>query len=1084
MRTASPIAEGKLHLAAADFFVMRTPFLSVRELADWGRGLEAPRASGTPALQQAVAHDVTELTQRLRAVVDRPHLREALFVASPSLDEALEAWLDDMSAPRARGIVEILVRYFARMSARSTPFGLFSGCSVGRVGDVTELSLGDRASYRRHVRLDMHYLAALCDELRRDPAIHDAVRYEPSSALWRCEDGIRYPEARVDPLTGERTFHLVSVESSPALQATLERAANGETIPVLAAALVDDEISLEEAASYVEELISMQLLVSDLEPTITGGDPLFVLCKRLGELAPAASSTRVLSAVREDLERLGSSAIGEHPRTYRAIAKRLASLPAKVDLSRLFHVDLYKSAGALQIGPHVVREVERTLAVLEKIGTPVEQVDLRSFREHFSERYGREEIPLLEALDEERGLGFGRDGHRSTDNSPLLAELPFPKRPGDPMGHRLDKALLSAMGPILRNGAAEWSLSAADIENLATDDAPNLPDALYACVTIAAPSQRALDSGDFLVVMNGVGGPSGANWLGRFCHGDPALRDHVRAHLREEESLRPDAIFAEIVHLPEGRMGNVLCRPLLRPHEIAYAGRSGAAESRQILVSDLLVSVRGRRVTLRSKRLGREIVPRMTTAHNWSAAELGVYRFLCALQHRESELGWKWGTLEHTMQFLPRVTHGRAVLAPARWNLSKSECRELERPSLAARFEAVQELRTRLGLPRWVSLGDHHNLYPIDLDNVLSVESCRGLLRSRERATLFEMTPAPDDICSSGPDGAFCHEIVLPFVRRGPAETPNVLPSPERMTVRRPVTQVTRRFLPGSEWLYAQIHAGTAIADRILVDIVAPLMEESSRFGDGPWFFIRYDEPDHHIRLRIKGEAGRLTGSVLPRLLGALAPLLDDRSVRSVKLDTYDREIERYGGPIGIELSERVFQADSEAVLSILRDFRGDASADARWKLTLRGMHDLLDGLELGVQERLALAADLRDRFAEEHRADVRLDRQLGATFRKERLELEALMKNGSERFSAGCRAFAVRAERLRDVMARLRSASSAGELTCSLSEIAASYLHMHANRMLRSQQRAHELVLYDFLARLYQSETARAKQVQRAAAS
>jgi thiopeptide-type bacteriocin biosynthesis protein len=580
------------------------------------------------------------------------------------------------------------------------------------------------------------------------------------------------------------------------------------------------------------------------------------------------------------------------------------------------------------------------------------------------------------------------------------------------------------------------------------------------------------------VLMNGVGGPSGANWLGRFCHGDAALRDHVRAHLRQEESLRPDAIFAEIVHLPEGRMGNVLCRPLLRQYEIAYAGRSGAAEGRQILVSDLVVSVRRRRVTLRSKRLGREVVPRMTTAHNWSAAELGVYRFLCALQHRESELGWKWGTLENTLSFLPRVTSGRAILAPARWNLSKSDWRELERPSLAGRFEAMQELRTRLGLPRWVSLGDHHNLYPIDLENVLSVDSCRGLLRSRERAAFFEMIPAPGDVCAFGPDGGFCHEIVVPFTRKRAAETVTPGRSPERVTARRSIPDTTRSFMPGSEWLYAQIHAGTAAADRILVDVIAPLMQKV-RLGE-TWFFIRYDEPDHHIRLRIQGEPKSLMGSVLPRLMDGLAPFLQDRSVRSVKLDTYDREIERYGGPIGIELSERVFQADSEAVLSILRDFQGDAAADARWKLTLRGMHDLLDDLQLGVDEKLALTTELRERFAEEHRADIRLERQLGASFRKERLELESLVKNGSERFSAGCRAFAIRSQSLRDVMARLRIASSAGDLTCSLSEIAASYLHMHANRMLRSEQRAHELALYDFLARLYQSEVARAKRMER----
>ena len=39
---------------------------------------------------------------------------------------------------------------------------------------------------------------------------------------------------------------------------------------------------------------------------------------------------------------------------------------------------------------------------------------------------------------------------------------------------------------------------------------------------------------------------------------------------------------------------------------------------------------------------------------------------------------------------------------------------------------------------------------------------------------------------------------------------------------------------------------------------------------------------------------------------------------------------------------------------------------------------------------------------------------------------------------------------------------------------VAASLVHMHTNRMLRSAARAQELVLYDFLHRLYTSRQAR----------
>jgi len=48
------------------------------------------------------------------------------------------------------------------------------------------------------------------------------------------------------------------------------------------------------------------------------------------------------------------------------------------------------------------------------------------------------------------------------------------------------------------------------------------------------------------------------------------------------------------------------------------------------------------------------------------------------------------------------------------------------------------------------------------------------------------------------------------------------------------------------------------------------------------------------------------------------------------------------------------------------------------------------------------------------------------------------------------------------------------GALICGLNELAASFLHMHANRLLRSAPRAQELALYDLLARLYRSRRAR----------
>src|SRR5438045_1132351 len=275
-------------------------------------------------------------------------------------------------------------------------------------------------------------------------------------------------------------------------------------------------------------------------------------------------------------------------------------------------------------------------------------------------------------------------------------------------------------------------------------------------VSVLASSAAAVDRGAFRLLVSGVSGPSGARMLARFCDADPALRAGVLAHLRAEEGWRPDAVYAEIVHLPEGRIGNILARPLLREYEIEYLGRSGAPAERVIPAGDLSVSVRDGNVVLRSRRLDREVIPRLSSAHNFARRSLGVYRFLCALQSqgRAGALMWDWGELAR-MPFLPRVTHGRAVLARARWRLEPHELESARRARGASRWRAVREWREARGVPRGVMLADADNLLPLDLDHPLGVELLLAGAREDADARLLEQLPGPGDHWVEGGEGVF-----------------------------------------------------------------------------------------------------------------------------------------------------------------------------------------------------------------------------------------------------------------------------------------------------------------------------------------
>jgi thiopeptide-type bacteriocin biosynthesis protein len=1094
--------------APSGFFVVRTPLLPAEELERWGEGLEVPETGDDPeALAAAVEADRKRLRARLHELLERPEIREALFVASPSLfDEGLPGWRKKPDGKSGLRAERALVRYAVRMIARCTPFGLFSGCSVGTLpvgtgaddseaGDSADSSDGSdgadggarihlrpRASYRRHTRFDMDYLFALAEDLAGDEALRRELLYLANSSLYRAAGRWRYAEARLDDKL--RTYHLVAVESSPYLDATLERARSGARLAELAGALADDdpEVTVEEAEEFLAELVDAQLLVPDLAPRVTGGEAVEDLTEVLEETEggkeAAASLTRAETVLRE----LDEAGLGNDPERYRQVGKTLGEeLPTEVEIARLFQVDMIKPAAEAALTGPVLDELNAGVDLLLRLRGSLNEEGLDRFRREFTERYGdRTEVPLTEALDEETGIGFTSARGALAEASPLLAGLPIAV-PGDdpqtPWGPR-QALLLTRLEEAVRRGEQEIALTDDEVKRLSVEEPAPLPEAFHVMASVAAASEEDLANGDFRMHIKGVGGPSGARLLGRFCHADSELRRATEKHLRQEEALVSDAVFAEIVHLPQGRIGNVLARPVMRAWEIPFLGRPMVDPEHRIPVDDLRVSVIGPRILLTSQRLGKEVIPRLTTAHNFVTRSLGVYRFLCTLQSQGSVpgLAWSWGPLD-VAPFLPRVTRGKLVLSRARWRIPAKEIEELEKKRGAERLTAVREWRERHRLPRHAVLAEADNELWVDFENVLSLEAFLDGAKGRGDALLKEHFPDADELWVQGPEGRFYHELLVPCVRTTP-------PRPAAVPPRREAT-VEPYLAPGSEWLYVKLYSGTATADGVLREVVAPVAREALETGAADrWFFIRYGDPEWHLRVRFHGEPAVLHQQVLPRLEAAAAPLLEDGRLWKVQLDTYQREIGRYGGPEGIEPAEQLFWADSEAVLGIVMLIEGDEGADARWRLAVAGLDRLFTVLGLDLEAKIRVAERLRESFTREFKASLSLKKQIGDRHRKERKPLEELLAaspDGEHPLAPGLEALERGARLAAPAAQELRKREKEKRLTASVEDLATSFAHMHVNRLIRSEGRAHELVLYEFLYRHYNAQAARARAMEKA---
>jgi lantibiotic biosynthesis protein len=1051
-------------------FVLRTPTLPFDVLDRW---------SAQP--------DLASSREVLRALLDDAAVREAVFVASPDLEQQLASWQREPDSPGGVAIERALVRYVSRMASRCTPFGLFASVAIAPHAEHTRLDVPPRSAAWRRTRLDNDVLFAWTTALGRDRAVRERARYRRNSSLYPVAGRLRYAEARV--LGALRSYQLIAVDPTDYLDALLasstgDGATRAELLAVLTA---DPEVSADEAAAFLDEVINTQLLVPVLGPHVTGPEPTEALAHVLRgyDLVDQAG---VLDDARRAIAAIDDAPPGVHAEAYRAIEAELGRrLPIAIEASRLFQVDMYKPAAAASLGPAVTAELLKGADLLHRL-TPNGGDDWSSFRSRFLSRYETRELPLLEVLDDETGIGFG-GAESNARAAPLLAGLVMPagREPQQALVRDRDRHLMLLVARALEARAPEIELSAADIDKLTERDPVRLADVIAINAVLVAESPEALDAGTYRVRLGGVG--TGAQLLGRFAHGSADARALVEQISRAEEAFHPDAVFAEIVHLPEGRLGNILLRPVLRAYEIPYLGTSGAPLDHQIDVSDLLVSIAGDRVVLRSRRLGREVRPRMTTAHNFAnPRSLAPYRFLCA--HASQGTGyasWQWGVLEH-MPFLPRVRHGRFVLSRARWALQDHDLAPLDAAfaglataKTAAQIVAIRtraaaviaQLRDRLRLPRWVIIADGDNELAVDLDNEQMVDSAAHLLKGRKAAVLHELLPGPGELCARGPEGRFAHELVV-FAARAP-EVREAKPAP-------PVAPVARRFLPGSEWLYLKVYTGSTTADPVLRTHLAPVIAAAMQQGLARrWFFIRYGDPDWHVRVRFHGDPATLTGQLLPMLHGALARATDAGLVWQVALGTYEREVERYGGAEAIELAESLFHSDSECVLAMIEALQGDAGAAAMWRLALRSVDRLLDDLGLSLADKLAYATRARDGYGREFGMNTALQRSLGERFRMHAKEIAALLAEPDHApghvHAAQLARLAARSAANRPLAAQLRALDSAGRLRQPITDLAHSFVHMNVNRMMRSHQRLQELVLCDLLRRHYDGLIARAKQ-------
>ncbi|WP_299768557.1 thiopeptide-type bacteriocin biosynthesis protein [uncultured Dokdonia sp.] len=276
-----------------------------------------------------------------------------------------------------------------------------------------------------------------------------------------------------------------------------------------------------------------------------------------------------------------------------------------------------------------------------------------------------------------------------------------------------------------------------------------------------------------------------------------------------------------------------------------------------------------------------------------------------------------------------------------------------------------------------------------------------------------------------------------------------------------------RTFIPGDSWVYYKIYTGTKTADIVLAEAIKPITEELFQKGHiDQWFFIRYADPKHHIRVRFHYKDADAIGVIMKTVYAHLHAFAKADLIWKIQLDTYNREIERYGEE-HIEAAEQLFSHESDMIVNFLDMVDGEEGEELRWLFSIRALDTMLADFDYSEDQKLAFMERLKTGFGQEFGMNKFLKKQLDEKFRSKREKITFFIDFKAEdrpEYQPLLELLAYKSEKSKTTIEALKKSASNEKIDAYLG----SYAHMLMNRMFRSKNRLHEMVVYDLLYRHY----------------
>jgi len=269
---------------------------------------------------------------------------------------------------------------------------------------------------------------------------------------------------------------------------------------------------------------------------------------------------------------------------------------------------------------------------------------------------------------------------------------------------------------------------------------------------------------------------------------------------------------------------------------------------------------------------------------------------------------------------------------------------------------------------------------------------------------------------------------------------------------------INRIFTIGSEWLYIKLYTSPFFGDKILL-IIHPYINKLIDKGViEKFFFVRYMDPDFHIRIRIKLFNSNEFSNIITDMHSILNAYIQNNIVE-LKLEPYKRELERYNSKI-IDDVETLFFHNSISTLNFINKIEdNNFDENDRWLFGLYYLDKILSLFEMPIEKKIEFVKLNNDSFSIEFNKNKLLNKQLDKKYRDNRKIIDDIFLN--KKFEEILNYSEIK-QTIEDINIKKNNN------TPHFSQILSSIMHMNFNRLFKDEQRKHEYLIYDFIYKHY----------------